>query len=175
MGPQYSHSSGIVLIILGIPLLFAFANRTGAAIAFGVGKHKATAQWAIVEGVANLILSVVLVHWYGIYGVAFGTMIPNLVAQVIFWPGYVYKLVGLSRVEVVWKVWAPMFLCGIPFAIATYAVDVLYPARNLTIFFLQVIATLAVFVITIGLVFRSYVRSQVLPRFRSLLFAEARV
>ena len=175
MGPQYSHSSGIVLIILGIPLLFAFANRTGAAIAFGVGKHKTTAQWAIGEGVANLILSVVLVHRYGIYGVAFGTMIPNLVAQLILWPGYVFKLVGLSRFEVLWNVWAPMFLSAIPFAIATYAVDVLYPARNLTIFFLQVFATLAIFLITIGLVFRSYVRSQLLPRFRSLLFAEARV
>ncbi len=175
MGPQYAHSSGIVLIILSIPLIFAFANRTPTAIAFGVEKHKTTAQWAIGEGVANLILSVVLVRRYGIYGVAIGTMVPSLVAQLVLWPGYISKLVGLSRSEVLWRVWAPMFLAIVPFAIATYTVGVLFPARNLTIFFLQVIATLPVFLITVGLVFRAYVRKELLPRVRSLFFAEARI
>jgi O-antigen/teichoic acid export membrane protein len=175
MGPQYSHSSGTVLILLSIPLIFAFANRTATAIAFGVEKHKTTAQWAIGEGVANLILSVVLVHWYGIYGVAIGTMVPSLFAQLVLWPGYISQLVGLSRSEVVWRVWAPMFLAAIPFAVATYAVGVLFPARTLTIFMLQVIATLPIFLITIGLVFRTYVRNQLLPRVRSSFFADARV
>jgi O-antigen/teichoic acid export membrane protein len=175
MGPQYSHSSGMVLILLSIPLIFAFANRTATAIAFGVEKHKTTSRWAIGEGVANLILSVVLVHWYGIYGVAVGTMIPSLFAQLVLWPGYISELVGLSRSEVLLKVWAPMFLAAIPFAVATYVVGILFPARNLTIFFLQVIATLPIFLLTIGLVFRAYVRSQLLPRVRSLFFAEARI
>jgi O-antigen/teichoic acid export membrane protein len=175
MGPQYSHSSGTVLILLSIPLIFAFANRTATAIAFGVEKHKTTAQWAIGEGVANLILSVVLVHWYGIYGVAIGTMVPSLFAQLVLWPGYISQLVGLSRSEVLWRVWAPMFLAAIPFAVATYAVGVLFPARTLTIFMLQVIATLPIFLITIGLVFRTYVRNQLLPRVRSSFFADARV
>ena len=175
MGPQYAHSSGIVLIILGVPMFFAFANRTATAIAFGVEKHKTTSMWAIGEGVANLILSVVLVRRYGIYGVAIGTMIPSLVAQLILWPGYISQLVDLGRFEVLWKVWAPMFVSAIPFAAATYAIDVLWPARNLTIFIFQVAATLPIFLITIGLVFRAYVRSQLLPRFRSLFFAEARI
>jgi O-antigen/teichoic acid export membrane protein len=175
MGPQYSRSSGAVLILLSIPLLFAFANRTATAIAFGVEKHKTPSLWAISEGVANLILSVVLVHWYGIYGVAIGTMIPSLVAQLILWPGYISKLVGLSTFEVLWKIWSPMYLATIPFALATYAIGVLFPARTLTIFILQVIATLPIFLITVGLVFRTYVRDQLLPRFRSLFFAEARI
>jgi O-antigen/teichoic acid export membrane protein len=175
MGPQYSHSSGTVLILLSIPLLFAFANRTATAIAFGVEKHKTTSLWAIGEGVANLVLSVVLVRWYGIYGVAIGTMVPSLFAQLILWPGYISKLVGLNTVEVLWKIWAPMYLATIPFAAATYAVQVLFPARTLSIFILQVIATLPIFLITIGLVFRAYVRDQILPRFRSFFVAEARI
>jgi len=72
-------------------------------------------------------------------------------------------------------VWAPMFLSSIPFAIATYAVGVLFPAHNLGVFILQVIGTLPVFLITIGLAFRAYVRSQILPRIRSFFFAEARI
>jgi hypothetical protein len=89
------------------------------------------------------------------------------------WPRYISKLVGLSTLEVWWSVWTPMFLSSIPFAIVTYAVGVLFPARNLSIFFLQVIATLPIFFLTVGLVFRAYVRSQILPRVRSLFFANA--
>ena len=175
MGPQYAHTSGTVLILLVVPLIFAFANRTPTAIAFGVEKHKTTAQWAIGEGIANLTLSIILVHRYGIYGVAIGTMLPSLFYQLVMWPGYISKLVGLSRSEVLFGVWTPMLLATIPFAAATYAVNVLFPARNLAIFFLQVIATLPVFFITVGLLFRSYVRSEILPKVRSLFFAEAQV
>jgi O-antigen/teichoic acid export membrane protein len=171
MGPQYAKSSGTVLIILATALFFSYANRTAGAIAFGVEKHKTTAIWAIGEGIANLALSITLVHWYGIYGVAIGTLVPSLIIQVGLWPRYISKLVGLSAFEVLWRIWAPMFLSSIPFAIATYAVGVLFPARNLTVFFLQVILTLPVFFITVGLVFRTYVRSQIMPRVRSLFLA----
>ncbi len=175
MGHEYTHQSGIVLIILCIPLFFAYANRTAGSIAFGVEKHKVSALWAVGEGVANLTLSIILVHWYGIYGVAIGTLVPSLFVQLVFWPRYISQLVGLSAIEVVWKVWVPMFLAAVPFAIATYVVGVLFPARNLAIYFLQVIATLPIFLITIGLIFRAYVRGQILPRIRSFFFAEARI
>jgi O-antigen/teichoic acid export membrane protein len=174
MGPEYAHNSGIVLIILSIALFFSYANRTAGAIAFGVEKHKTTALWSIGEGVANLALSILLVHWYGIYGVAIGTMVPSLVVQVILWPRYISKLVGLSSFEVIAQIWAPMLLASIPFAAATYAVSILFPAHSLAVFFLQVVATLPIFFLTVALVFRVYVRSQILPRVRSLFIAEAK-
>ncbi len=173
MGPQYSHDSGTVLVILCTALLFSFANRTASSIAFGVEKHKTGAIWAIGEGVANLALSIILAHWYGIYGVAIGTMIPSLFVHLVLWPGYISKLVGLCYSEVVWKVWAPVYLSSIPFALATYAANVLFPARNLAVFFLQVIAVLPIFYFTIGLVFRTYVCSQIIPRIRSYFRTEA--
>jgi O-antigen/teichoic acid export membrane protein len=174
MGPEYAHSSGIVLIILSIALFFSYANRTAGAIAFGVEKHKTTALWSIGEGIANLALSILLVHWYGIYGVAIGTMVPSLVVQVILWPRYISKLVGLSSFEVIAQIWGPMLLASIPFAAASYAVSILFPAHSLAVFFLQVLATLPIFFLTVALVFRVYVRSQILPRVRSLFIAEAK-
>src|SRR6266702_1305474 len=108
MGPQYAQSSGNVLILLIILWFFSYANITVSAIAYGVEKHKTTAIWAIGEGIANLALSVTLVHWYGIYGVAIGTMIPSLIVQLVFCPRYVSKLVGLSSFEVVWSIWGPL-------------------------------------------------------------------
>jgi O-antigen/teichoic acid export membrane protein len=166
MGPQYSQSSGTVLIILSSAFLFVFANRTAQAIAFGVEKHKMGAIWAIGEGVVNLTLSIILGRRYGIYGVAIGTMVPSLVVNIILWPGYISKLVGLSYSEVVWKVWAPVYLSSVPFAIATYVVNVRFPAHNLMVFSLQVIAILPIFFITIGLTFQSYVRDQLLPKLK---------
>ncbi|MDQ2833213.1 MAG: flippase [Acidobacteriota bacterium] len=173
MGPEYSRTSGRVLILLATALLFSFANRAAGAIAFGIEKHKMTAIWAIGEGVANLVLSIVLVHWYGIYGVAIGTLVPSLVIHVGLWPGYISKLVGLSAFEVLMRIWAPMFLSSIPFAIATYAIGSLVPAKTLAIFFLQVLATLPIFFLTVGVVFRTYVRSQILPAVKSLFYANA--
>ncbi len=174
MGPQYAHSSGIVLILLSIALFFSYANRTAGAIAFGVEKHKTTALWSIGEGVANLALSILLVRRYGIYGVAIGTTVPSLFVQVILWPRYISKLVGLSSFEVIWHVWGPMLLASIPFAIASCAINILAPAHSLAVFFLQVLATLPIFFLTVALVFRVYVRSQILPRVRSLFIAEAK-
>jgi O-antigen/teichoic acid export membrane protein len=174
MGPQYSHVSGIVLIILCVPLFFFFANQAAAAIAFGIEKHKTMALWAIGEGIANLTLSIILVHWYGIYGVAIGTLVPSLIAQLGFWPRYISKLVGLTPFEVAWNVWGPVILTSIPFAIASWAMESFHPAHSIAEFFLQVIATLPVFFLTVALIFRSFVRSQVLPKIRSLFFAEAR-
>jgi O-antigen/teichoic acid export membrane protein len=174
IGTQYSHSSGTVLVILCTALLFSFANRTAGSIAFGIEMHKKIAIWAIGEGVTNLALSIILVHWYGIYGVAIGTLVPSLVVHLVLWPSYVSELVGLSYAEVVGKVWAPVFLSSIPFAIATYAVNIRFPAHNLIVFFLQVVAVLPIFFITIALVFRNYVQSQILPKIQSYFLAEAK-
>ena len=148
-------------------MVFSFANRTAASIAFGVEKHKTGAIWAIGEGAANLIFSIVLVHWYGIYGVAIGTAVPSLFVQLVLWPGYTTKLVGLSYFDVVGRVWAPVFLASAPFAAATYLINSVFPAHNLAIFFLQVFITLPVFLVAIGFVFRSYVSAEVIPRIRS--------
>jgi len=166
MGPQYAHESGIVLIILSIALFFSYTNRTAGAIAYGMEKHKRQAIWAIGEGVANLGLSVILAHFYGVYGVAVGTLLPSLFVQWVFWPGYISNLVGLSRYEVVFQIWGPLILASVPFALVTYAFEKCFPAHNLGVFFLQVTVALPIFMVTIALVFRSFVRSQILPKIR---------
>jgi hypothetical protein len=102
-------------------------------------------------------------------------MVPSLFVHIVLWPRYISKLVNLSYTEVVYKVWAPVFLSSIPFAIATYAVNVFFPAHSLVVFIAQVIALLPVFIISIGLVFRTYVSNQLVPRIRSRFSVEAKV
>ena len=161
MGPQYTKRSGTVLILLATALLFSLANNTAGAIAFGIAKHKTVAQWAIAEGIANLTLSMILVHPFGIYGVAVGTLIPSLLVHTVMWPRYIARLLGLSSLEVVGKVWGPMFLAALPFAAACYAVNAFYPPRSLAIFFLQTLALLPCFFIILGVLFRAEFRGYV--------------
>jgi O-antigen/teichoic acid export membrane protein len=169
MGPRYSHTSGIVLTILCVPLVFSFANQTPGAIAFGTEKHKILAFWAVGEGVLNLVLSIVLARRYGIYGVAIGTLIPSLISQIIFWPLYTSRLVPLSAYQVIVTVWGPMMLSSIPFAIATYMIEIHFPAHNLAEFALQVGMALVVFLLSVAAVFRIDIQTYVWPRLRSLL------
>jgi O-antigen/teichoic acid export membrane protein len=174
MGPQYTKPSGTVLAILATALLFALPNLPAGAIAYGVEKHKTLAKWAMGEAIANLTLSVVLARKFGIYGVAIGTLIPNVIIQLVMWPHYVSRLVDVSYVQVFRDVWGPVFLSAVPFAVASYAVDALFPARNMIMFLLQTMALLPIFWIVIGLIFRDNIKRQILPKVRSLFLAEAK-
>jgi len=173
MGPQYSRTSGTVLAILAAALLFSLPNTAASSIALGVEKHKTVAKWAIGEAAANLSLSVVLARMFGIYGVAIGTLVPSLVVNVVFWPTYVTKLVKINYWQVLVSVWGPLFLSAVPFAAASYLVDVFFPARDMTIFILQTVALLPIFAMSIGWVFRNDIKHVLLPRLCSLFHAEA--
>jgi len=172
MGPEYIRPSGTVVVILATALLFSLQNLPASAIAYGVGKHQLLAKWAMGEAVANLTLSIVLARTYhSIYGVAIGTLIPNLVTHIILWPRYVARLVDVSYLEVFRQVWGPLYLCALPFAAASYAVDLFFPPHNKAIFALQTIALLPIFAVTLALVFRDSFKRQVLPRVRSIFLA----
>ena len=174
MGPQYAHSSGVVLIILSIGLLLTFANRTAGSIAFGIERHKPVALLAISEGILNLTLSIILARRCGIYGVAIGTLVPSLAANLLFWPIYTSRLLGLSSFDVLARIWAPQFLAAIPFSLASYFVDRWYQPHSLFIFFVQVLGTLPVFLVMMTLLFRSYIHKEFFPRFRTFLKDGAR-
>lgn len=171
MGQDYAHIAGNVLVILVIPLMFACANRTAFSIAFGTERHKKSAIWAISEGVANLTLSITLVHWFGIYGVAIGTLIPSVFIHLFIWPPYVHELVGVKTSDIYLKVWGPIFLGSIPFAVGSFVVDRMFPPHNVVMFLLQTIALLPLFVVVIGLIYRRSLGEYVLPKIRSFVMA----
>lgn len=172
MGPQYSHSSGIVLTILALALFFSLSNSTASAIAWGIEKHKKVAKWAIFEAVANLTLSVLLAIKIGIYGVAIGTLVPSLVIHLVFWPQYVPQLVGIRPMQVYRDVWAPVYLCAIPYAVASLLVDRYFFPRTMVMFTSQIFALLPILGCTFGLVFRNQIKIHIVPRLRSFFLRE---
>ena len=82
MGPRYISSYNVLLIIL-IPTTLYYAQTGSNRILFGTSQHKALAYIALIEGLANVIL-VVLVRPFGIVGDAIGTAIPLTCTALMF-------------------------------------------------------------------------------------------
>ena len=169
MGAQYSQTSGTVMMILATALMFGLANNTAGAISMGTDRHKFVALCAFAEGVSNLSLSVLLVHFYGLYGVALGTMVPSLIIHLIVWPAAVSKMLGLSRWQIMGRIWGPVYLAAIPFALVSVFVERHVAVHSISGFFLQTLALLPVFAGTLLLMFRKGFREVVLPMVRSRL------
>ncbi|MGH9537135.1 MAG: lipopolysaccharide biosynthesis protein [Terriglobales bacterium] len=160
MGPQYAETSGTVMQILLLSVLFASANTTSVGIVFGMGKHKRIAFWGIGEAIANLVLSIILVRRIGIYGVAWGSAIPSVFCEVVLWPAYVSKLVAIPVRTYLWQTWIRTGLGAIPFALACAFSEHYWHPRNLLIFFLQIGVLLPLVPLTLALIFREEITVQ---------------
>jgi O-antigen/teichoic acid export membrane protein len=157
MGPRYSEISGTVLQILMIAQFFSVAGSTASTIMTAIGKHKAVAKWAVIEAVINLGLSLILVKTVGLYGVAWGTSLSNAVVYATFWPRYVNKVLNIKIGKFLWEGWTKITLCSIPYGLACFLTDRFWHPHNLAIFFSQVLATLPIYAISVGVLFRGEV------------------
>jgi len=153
MGGQYEHISGRVLQILLLAQVFSIANFTAGNIAFGLAKHRAFALSVLGESVGNLALSIFLVKQIGITGVAWGTVIPNLIVQLLFWPHYICKILETPVPHYLWQGWVRPGLALLPFAVACYLSDRFLAATHLFQFFLQIAAVLPIFLASVVLCF----------------------
>ena len=99
VGPQFAESVNVIYI-LSIVVALRVGNATSTVILKGSGLHKFLAFSNLGMALGNLVLSVLLVHVYGLVGVAIGTLIPMIVlAMFVTFPA------ACRRVELpVWKV-----------------------------------------------------------------------
>jgi len=95
MGEEYAALSYPTLVILSLPLALALSQSVPIRILYGTGRLRWFARAVIVEALANLLLSVLLVQRYGIEGVALGTALPNtLLNCAVGW--YVCRHLGVG-------------------------------------------------------------------------------
>jgi O-antigen/teichoic acid export membrane protein len=142
MGAQYAPISGHIVKILLLAQVFSIANFTSGNIAFGMARHRPFALAVLTESIANLALSILLVKRIGITGVAWGTVVPNLIVQLFFWPRYICKLLEMPVRSYLWESWARPALAAAPFCVACYLTSLHWGAAHLIQFFLQIVAIL---------------------------------
>ena len=98
MGPQYIDSyAPLVALVTGCT--FALWQTPSVALLFGISKHKFFAFMSIAEGTLNLILSLILAKYYGMLGVALGTMIPMAITKLLIQPVYVCRVSQIAYRE----------------------------------------------------------------------------
>jgi O-antigen/teichoic acid export membrane protein len=102
MGRQYVDSYR-VMVILVIGVMVSLWQGPSVSLLYGISKHKVYAILNSIEGVANLLLSLLFVHWYGMYGVALGTLIPMLASRLFVLPVYVCRVADINLGEYVRK------------------------------------------------------------------------
>jgi O-antigen/teichoic acid export membrane protein len=97
MGKKYlTTDSYPVLVIMIVACTLWWSQSASGRVLFGMSKHGTWAKITLIEGVANLILSIALVRLgYGIVGDAFGTAIPLACSTILFMPRHVSKLLSI--------------------------------------------------------------------------------
>jgi len=112
VGPKYVATSYPVMLILLYPTALMLAQSASGRTLWGMAKHRTWAWVVLIEGVSNLILSVILVRPYGILGDAIGTAIPLTCSMILFLPRHLCGLLGIKLRTYLYRAFVlPLVLC----------------------------------------------------------------
>src|ERR1700675_3720129 len=92
---RYVAVSYPILLVLVIPSTCMLAQSASNRILFGIAKHKTLAIVTLMEGTANVVLSILLVRRFGILGDAAGTAIPLFCTTLFFLPRHLCRVLSL--------------------------------------------------------------------------------
>lgn len=95
VGKKYVAQGYPVLLTLIVPYTLMLMQGASSRILFGMSRHGKLAVVTLIEGVANLALSIALVRPYGILGDAAGTAIPLVGTYLLFLPYHLCSRLGV--------------------------------------------------------------------------------
>jgi O-antigen/teichoic acid export membrane protein len=119
VGKDFDDAAAI-LWILSFSGAFAIAQSPAIGFMYALNKHYLYAIATIIEAIANLTLSILLVYRYGIVGVALGTMIPMLIVKILVMPVYVSRVAGISIRDYIRPMMPPAVVASIMTLAAYY-------------------------------------------------------
>jgi O-antigen/teichoic acid export membrane protein len=145
MGARYVAASYPVMVIMVIPIAIFFMQGASGRILMGMGKQRDLAKVVLMEGIANLILSIILVRPFGIRGDAMGTAIPMLLTALWFLPRHMRKQLGVPVKAFLWEAYALPLLLATPLVATLFLQRHWRPAHNLRHLFVQCLVGGAVY------------------------------
>jgi O-antigen/teichoic acid export membrane protein len=83
LGDRFAEA-GVVARILVVGMLLNNVHIVGTGLLTGLGRISAYARYQVAWAVGNLIVSVALVQWLGLPGVALGSALPLIVLEPLF-------------------------------------------------------------------------------------------
>lgn len=147
MGPEHAPMAGRVMAILAAGYIVGMPYYTISGVLYGLGQHRTVAVLRIVEGVANLTCSVVLINTVGLVGVALGTALPHTVIVGWVLPRALPRLFPLDLRHYYLTVYGRSLAGAIPFAAATWAIGAVVRPSSLPAFLAWGMASLVAYAV----------------------------
>jgi O-antigen/teichoic acid export membrane protein len=147
VGPEYGNYPHLVTILTFASLINT-SQWPASSVLQSMARHQLLAVTSLGSGLANLALSIALLHPFGLTGVALGTLIPTAAECLGFVLPYAMRVIGVSAAEALKEIFIPALLPAIPVAILLYALQqVVEPSSLLSI---MVVAASGVLVYMLG-------------------------
>jgi O-antigen/teichoic acid export membrane protein len=145
VGGRYVPHSYPVLVVMIIPFTLMLSQAASGRVLFGLGKHQTLAAVTLIEGIANLILSIALVPALGIVGDALGTAIPLSFTCLVFLPRHLKKQIGVPVGTFLREAYTLPILLTLPLVAVLWLANRFFYPRNLIQLVLETLAASSIY------------------------------
>ena len=133
VGSEYASNAHLV-VILTVAGLIATSQWPAVSILQGMARHRLVAVMSVGSALANLALSIALVHPFGTTGVALGTLLPTTAVSLGLMLPYAMRVLGVSAYESLVEIFLPALAPAVPMVIVLYVLrQVVEPASLLSL------------------------------------------
>jgi O-antigen/teichoic acid export membrane protein len=138
MGREYGAPSGEVLTILAVRLACLGATGASGNVMLGASRERAVAAVCVAEAAITVAAVQMLVGPFGLLGVAWGAAMPTVAAALLIWPPLLREAFGVEVRRYLSAGWGRPAAALLPFGVATWLVEDLWPPLSLLLFVAQV-------------------------------------
>jgi len=138
MGAEYGRPSGQILTVMSVTLWAVIGHQVCTTTMIGIGKQRGLLPIFAFEAAATIALSIALIQEIGVLGAAWGIMVARLVTSFAMDVVYAKRVLQISMAEYYADSIGRPIVAILPFAGASYAIERIWPAGSLGVFFLQV-------------------------------------
>jgi O-antigen/teichoic acid export membrane protein len=147
VGIEYASYSYLVVILVVASLIDTSTWPAGFVLQ-GMNRHSPLAAMTITSGVANLVISILLVQSFGLVGVALGSLLPTTVICLGFVTPYAMRVIGTSAKDMYTKVLWPTLIPVIPMSLLLIVLrEVIQPSSLIMILLVAAVGPLVYFAV----------------------------
>lgn len=162
MGPGYLDAyPPLCILVLGF--VCDLGQAPSVFLMFATSKHKLYALASSIEGISNVLLSILLVRHYGLIGVALGTFISMAVIRLAIQPVYFCRVTSIKYSEYIYKVSRTIAVVGLSLIIPTI-ISVRFAAPDYQTLFTLAFISSCIYALTIWFIEFNPGEKQILQR-----------
>ena len=126
MGPGFKKSYQVLAILL-VSQLLVLSQYGVTLVLYGLAKHEILAHVNIIIAAANVLLSIILVQYWGLIGVALGSAVPMCLLRLVFIPKRVFSIINMKFIvffrEIILPVFSILLMYGLLLMFLKYKIE----------------------------------------------------